>query len=158
MTTLDRAAVIEEMAEALRKCLYTKTGNAIAAENVHVFERAAKALEAYRAIPAQSVAEPAGPEIETLSDERLAAIRDNTDNGMASRVMAGELLIARSRLAAPSQQEGVTEVTGALVDVVAHALERSGFLPHLTWQGTCDLAAIALEAALVDRDRPTSGK
>jgi hypothetical protein len=44
------------------------------------------------------VKEPAGPEVETLSTERLIAIRDNKDNGMAARVMAGELLMARSAL------------------------------------------------------------
>lgn len=44
--------------------------------------------------------EPNGPESETLSAERLTAIRDDTSNGMAVRIMAGELLIARSRLEA----------------------------------------------------------
>lgn len=39
-------------------------------------------------------------EIDTLSDGRLKDIRDNTDNGMAARVMAGELLIARAKLTA----------------------------------------------------------
>lgn len=41
---------------------------------------------------------PSELEIDTLSDDRLRDIRDNKDNGMAARVMAGELLIARSRL------------------------------------------------------------
>lgn len=226
MTTLDREAVIAEMAEALRKCLYTKTGNAIAAENVHVFERAAKALEAYRALPAQPVAvsdvvaernrqksvegwTAAHDDQHIRGEMALAAacyaiaefpsetaheaarslwpwgdewwkpkgFRRNLVRAAAlilaeierlDRIIQRRPELAEPALAAPSQQEGVTEeMVQAALNAVPDDPRIGGGSKVRTWLGRPPemneiimRAALeaALEAALVDRDRPNAGK